>query len=118
MRIKNLKYFKHKELKYKNKSCVCRQDHWHHSIKEAHWCDQLELLRKAGEIKRYETQVRFELWVKRDKIAAMIVDFVVYDKDGRHIEEVKSYPTMTPEWNIKRKLFEALYPKIPYYVIK
>jgi len=91
----------------------------HDSIKEAHWCDQLELLKKAGEIKDYETQVHFDLKIKKIKIAGMRVDFLVTDKDGnKRIEEVKSWITMTPEWNIKRKLFEVLYPDIEYVVIK
>ena len=119
MRIKSMKYFKKKQLKYRNKSSCCRQNHWHPSYKEANWCDNLALLKKAGEIKDYETQVKFDLKVKGQKIAGIIVDFLITNRDGtKVVEEVKSYITMTPLWNIKRKLFEALYPKIPYNVIK
>ena len=118
MWIRNKKYFT-KQLKYKNKSCICRQNHKHDSIKEAHYCDQLEILRKAGEIKSYEIQKTFELKVKGQKICGIRPDFLVVNNYGmKEVHEVKSYITMTPTWNIKRKLFEALYPKITYIVVR
>ena len=118
MRIRNQKFF-NKRLKYGNKSQVCRQGHKHDSIKESQYCDQLELLRKSGEIKEYQTQVRFDLCVNGQKVCGIIPDFVVTENDGaQKVHEVKSYITMTDAWNIKRKLFESLFPLIEYIVIK
>jgi hypothetical protein len=47
-----------------------------------------------------------------------IVDFALFDKAGRVLEvhEVKGFADKA--WPIKRKLFEALYPNIPYRVIR
>ena len=76
-------------------------------------------MKQAGEIKSYESQVRFDLRVNDQKICAIVVDFLVTDSyGGLFVNEVKSQITMTAAWNIKRKLFEALYPEIPYEVIK
>jgi len=48
----------------------------------------------------------------------MRVDFVVeYSDTTKEVHEVKSNITMTPEWNIKRKLFEDNYPETKYVVI-
>ena len=118
MRVNFLKHYK-KPLKYRNKSCICRQNHQHDSIKEAHYCDQLELLKKAGEIIDYEKQVTFHMKVNDKKVCAIRVDFLVESKHGgQEVHEVKSSATMTSTWNVKRKLFEALYPHIEYIVVK
>ena len=116
MQIRNLKYYQ-KPLKYKNKSCYCRQNHWHASIKEAHYCDQLELLVKAGEILSYMPQRSYDLKVNGQKICKHIPDFTIETKTGWQVHEVKSPITMTAVWSIKRKLFEALYPEMEYIVI-
>jgi len=118
MWIRNKKYFT-KKMKYRNKSCVCRQGHMHDSIKEANYCDNLEILKKTGEIKDYEIQKTFELKVNGHKICGIRPDFVVTTNSGaKEIHEVKSYITMTPEWNIKRKLWEAIYTDMEYIVIR
>jgi exonuclease III len=119
MWVRKSKYLKRK-LKYGNKSSKCVAGHWHDSMKEARYCDTLYMLKKGGEIKDYKTQVHYDLKVKKQKICGMRVDFLVTTNSGaKEVHEVKSYPTMTPSWNIKRKLFEALYsPKIEYIVIK
>lgn len=118
MWVRNSKYYK-KPLKYRNKSCECLQKHWHDSIKESRYCDQLELLRKAKEIHSYEIQKTFELKVNGQKVCGIRPDFLVFTNSGAlEVHEVKSYITMTSTWNVKRKLFEALYPEITYIVIK
>lgn len=105
--------------KYRNKSCTCRQGHHHDSIKEGDYCNILELLRQSGDIKKYDIQKTFDLCIDGKKICAIRPDFLVMTRTGGlEVHEVKSYITMTPEWNIKRKMFEALYPDITYIVIK
>jgi len=89
------------------------------SKKEAAYGSDLELLKKAKEIKDYKRQVRYDLYGKNgSRICYMKVDFEVELPDGDiEVHEVKSNITMTPEWNIKRKLFEDNYPEVKYIVI-
>jgi hypothetical protein len=102
--------------KYNNISCKCHQSHIHDSRLEADYCDQLALLQKAKEIKGYESQVSFDLVVKGSKICGHRVDFLVTtNANKKEVHETKGYST--PSWNIKRKLFEALFPKIDYIVV-
>jgi hypothetical protein len=103
--------------KYGNRSTYCRQGHYHPSIFEAEYCDHLAFLIKAGEIKSYVNQVRIPLGVNGVKICDHIVDFEVTTNDDKvEIHETKGYET--PEWRIKYKLFVAIFPDIPYHVIK
>lgn len=103
--------------KYKSKSSKCLQGHYHPSKLEAGYCDMLETLKKNGDIKDYVGQKKFDFMVNDKKICAHIVDFYVQDNSGEWaVHECKGYEH--PTWNIKRKLFEALYPHIEYIVIK
>ena len=102
--------------KYRNTWKKCHQGHNHPSKLEADFCDQLALLVRANEIKSYETQVSFDLAVKKQVVCRHIVDFVVTNNDGsREILETKGF--VTPVYRIKRKLFGILYPKWKYEVI-
>lgn len=70
---------------------------------------------KQGKIKEVQEQKRFDFYVNGKKICAHYVDFVVTLCDNRiKAVETKGFPT--PVWAIKKKLFEALYPEIPYLV--
>ena len=103
--------------KYRAKSSKCNQGHYHPSKLEAGYCDQLEMLKKNGDIKDYESQKRIDLIVNDKKICTHIVDFYVQDKYGEwSFHECKGYAM--PVWNLKRKLTEALFPEIEYIVIK
>lgn len=103
--------------KYHAKSSKCLQGHYHPSKIEAGYCDLLAANKRGGTIKDYESQVRFDFVVNGQKICSHIVDFVVEMPDGeKQVHECKGYEH--PLWNIKRKLFEALYPDIEYIVIK
>lgn len=76
---------------------------------------RLELLEKEGEIKNLRRQVKFELSPKYinglgENVRSIdyIADFVYEDKNGKVIiEDTKGY--RTPEYKLKRKLFERLY---------
>jgi len=113
-----IQYFKRN--KYSNKRCRCNQDHFHDSIGEAAYCNLLGILKKGGQIKDYETQKTFDLKVNGTTICRHRVDFLVTNNNGN--VEVREYKggriTETAVWNIKRKLFEACYPDIPYIVIR
>lgn len=115
MKIKNTVIFNYN--KYHNKSCKCSQNHLHDSRGEARYCDELELQRRAGEIQVFEIQKNIALIVNGKKICTHRVDFWVINKDGKEeIREYKGYATSV--WDIKRKLFKALFPEIPYIVVK
>lgn len=104
-----------------------------HSKKEAQYYGQLKIERRAGLIKSFERQVSFDLFgaephdiSKMDargcvrtgrKVCAHIVDFLVTLPDGsKEVREVKGFATDV--WDLKRKLFEANYPELPYKVIR
>jgi len=106
-----------KRNKYNAKSCKCNQGHLHDSRGEAGYCNQLALLKKAGEILDYSIQRTFHLEVNGKTVCQHRVDFWVEGPGGNfEVHEFKGFATR--EWNLKRKLFEALYPDIPYYVVK
>ena len=103
--------------KYKNVTCKCQQGHIHDSRAEATYCNQLNILKRAGEIKDYEIQKTYRLNVNGKHITNHRVDFgVVLPDDKIEIHEYKGYETDV--WRIKKKLFEACYPDIPYVVVK
>ncbi|MCG3177023.1 MAG: hypothetical protein MOGMAGMI_01987 [Candidatus Omnitrophica bacterium] len=104
-----------KRPKYSNRSSSCWLSHRHDSILEADYCNQLNLLKRAGEVKEYAIQVRLDLVVNGKKICAHYVDFLVTYPDGhQEFHETKGYDTR--DWQIKRKLVEALFPETPYIV--
>jgi len=68
-----------------------------------------------GQIAEIETQVHYDLKVNGVKITGHRPDFRVTYKDGtQEIREFKGFSTEA--WLIKKALFEALYPEIPYKV--
>lgn len=107
-------YFRPK--KYGNVSCES-DGHRFDSRREKDYYGQLKIEKRAGLILGFERQVQFDLVVNDKKICAHRVDFYVSLPGGqKEVREVKGYETS--EWNIKRKLFEALYPGINYKVIR
>ena len=111
-----------RKAKYKSESCYCRQKHWHQSRAEAHRCNELAIMTRCRPklVKEYRTQVKYEMVVNGKHICNHIVDFdvvgrrAVNDNWSHWVEDVKGFGTK--EWVIKKKLFEALYPNIPYVV--
>lgn len=78
----------------------------------------LKEMAKSGRIKDLRTQVVFDLVPaleiegRREKAVRYVADFV-YFKDGKEvIEDVKSAPTKTKEFVIKRKLMAYLLNKV------
>ena len=108
--------------KYSAKSTVCFEGHRHPSKVEAGYCNNLRLLVKAKEIYCYEYERRFPLEVNGMTIGHHKPDFCVYktqkdfDLDAPEIHEIKG--AMTVDWNLRRKLFEAIYPHLEYIVIR
>ena len=111
------KFTTNRRNKYRNTSCICQRKHIHQSIGEAGYCNQLDLLERAGEIKSYKSQVVYRFKVRGKHITTHIVDFVVTTKEGKiEVHEFKGFATVL--WRVKMKLFEACYPKIPYIVVR
>jgi len=80
------------------------------SRKEAARYSELKLLQQAGAICQLETQKRFYLRVKDQKVCDYICDFFYYDKEKEEwiIEDVKSTATRTPVYRLKKKLMRAI----------
>ena len=108
--------FRYKKARLnKHRTQTCRQGHSHDSCDEAEYCNKLELLCKAGHIKEYKQQVTYDLKVNGHKICGHRVDFLVTNPDDSiEVHEFKGFATQL--WVLKKKLFEAVYPEIPYLV--
>ena len=97
-----------------------------HSKGEARYYQQLKIEKRAGLIKDFERQVSFELFAYygkpqtgrlRVEVCRHIVDFLITLSDGsQEVREFKGFATST--WDLKRKIFEANYPEIPYKVVR
>lgn len=75
---------------------------------EAGQAQELELRKRAKDIKDYETQVEFPLIVNGYKLGVYIADFVIEHNDGeKEILEAKGF--VGREFPMKWKLVEALY---------
>lgn len=95
--------------KYGAKKTVFK-DRVYHSKGEAGYAAELELRRKAGEIKEIIPQFRLALNVNGYHITNYYVDFKVTLKDGS--EELHEYKgAVTDTFRLKWKLCEALYGK-------
>jgi hypothetical protein len=104
--------------KYKNRRSVVGGIKYD-SKKEGRYAAELEIMRRAGEIREWSPKPRFTLFGQNGHaVCTHIPDFFVTLPDGsQEVHEVKSSVTMTPVWNLKRKLFEDNYPDITYRVV-
>ncbi len=84
------------------------------SQKEAGYCEGLKLLERAGEIHGLELQPKFPLTVNGVKVCTYIADAAFVENNARVVIDVKSGPTKTPIYRLKRKLLLALNPGIDH----
>jgi hypothetical protein len=77
---------------------------------EADKAQQLELLKKAGKIKDFEEQKRFEIRLNGDLITTYKIDFVVYHNDGV-IEYIETKGYLDYASNLRWKMFCAKFKK-------
>ena len=83
----------------------------YHSKKEAGYAAELDLRKKASDIKGWERQIKISLDVNGYHICNYYVDFLITHMDGqKEFVEVKGFET--PEWQLKWRLFEALHETI------
>jgi hypothetical protein len=89
-----------------------------HSKAEARRYQELRLLEKAGEVKELELQPKFPLHVPVKGRANLFQQVAIYIADFRYrrgprgvlvIEDVKSEPTKTPVYRLKKRMFETQY---------
>lgn len=79
------------------------------SKREAKRYTELMLLQKIGKIYDVQTQPRFPIVVEGKLICTYVGDFA-YEMDGtRIVEDVKSAPTKTPVYRLKKKLMRAVH---------
>lgn len=93
------------------------------SKKEADYYCQLKILKRAGEIKdfglqpRYELQPTFKKNGTTHRAITYVADFVIVNNDGTtEIIDVKGVETQV--FKIKKKLFEYKYPELTLKVTK
>ncbi|MBU2025410.1 MAG: DUF1064 domain-containing protein [Patescibacteria group bacterium] len=77
---------------------------------EAGYAQELELRKKAKDIKDWEAQKRIELRVNGELITTYKIDFVVYHND-KTIEYVETKGYETYDWRLRWKLFVANFKK-------
>lgn len=101
--------------KKKNKFNAVRQTYKgksYDSKLEAGFAAELDLLKKAGEVKEWEPQKTLKCIVNGLLICRYSLDFFVTYTDGRQeYWEVKSRATKSYAWSIKWKLVNALFPE-------
>src|SRR3990167_10377246 len=107
--------------KYGNRRTECHQHHGHDSIKEATYCDQLELLSKTGEVIKYKVAPKVILQEKfRGQDGKMVraitysPDFIIYWDGGTEFVDVKGgRGTQTAAWKLKWKMLQWKYRNEP-----
>lgn len=108
--------------KYKNIKTVI-DDITFDSKKEADYYCQLKILKRAGEIKDFGLQQKYELQptFKKNgttyKAISYVADFVITNNDGTtEVIDIKGMETK--EFKIKKKLFEYKYKDLELKIIK
>ena len=84
------------------------------SQKEARQFGELQLLVRAGQIRNLERQPEFILVVGGQVICKYYADFAYFENNKRVVEDVKSQPTKTPVYRLKRRLLLALNPGLDH----
>ena len=99
--------------KFKNKPQVVDNIRFA-SIKEANRYNELKLMLKEGEIKDLECHPKISLIVNNIKCGLYIADFRYYDNAFKKVivEDVKSKATITPLYNLKKKILATYDPPI------
>ena len=93
------------------------------SKKEADYYCQLKILKRAGEIKDFGLQQKYELQPSFEKngtnyrAIAYVADFVITNLDGT-TEVIDTKGVETKDFKIKKKLFEYKYKDLELKIIK
>lgn len=81
------------------------------SSKEAHRYGELVMMQRAGLISGLERQPKFDLIVNGEKVGKYTADYRYFDHVAGHtiVEDVKSKPTMTAVYRLKKRLMKAIH---------
>jgi hypothetical protein len=109
-------WYQRQANKYGSKKTVYNQRKYDSKL-EAGVAQEIDILVRAGEVKKVEPQKTFPLYGKNGgRICNHRVDFLLEFKDGRQeVWEAKGFATEI--WRLKRTLFEDNYPEIRYVVV-
>lgn len=109
------------EHKYGAEQTMCLYGHKHDSRKEAMWCVKLHELEKEGKITLLVHEPVIVLKINNILICEHWPDFVFFDlrTNKKTILDVKGdwEGGKRPEWVLKRKMCQAIYPNIEYLVV-
>ena len=113
-------YYVERQNKYRNIKKTY-DGYTYDSMKEANYAFELDLRKKAGEIKDWERQYKLDLRANGIHICNYYVDFKVEYPDGSiQLVEIKGF--ISPVWQLKVKIMEATYlhdhPEVEYLVVK
>ncbi len=79
---------------------------------EMRYAQELDIRKKAKEIKSWERQIKIPLIVNGYVICNYTIDFIVYHPNGLK-EYVETKGWATPTWRLKWSIFQALYGNDP-----
>lgn len=82
------------------------------SAAEARRYSELVLLNKAGLIRCLELQPEYRCIVNGQIVCTYVADFRYFEGDRLVVEDVKSEPTKTALYKLKRRLVEACFPGV------
>ena len=94
--------------KYRNKR-VTLDGYRFDSQAEARRYQELRLLHQAGEIEELLVHPKFKLVVNGVLICTYTADFQYRENGEKVVEDVKSKPTITYSYKLKKKLMKAVY---------
>lgn len=89
----------------------------YHSKFEAEYAMNLDWKLKAGEILKWEPQIKLPLIVHGVKICDYIIDFFTVDKNQKE-EFIEVKGKETADWRLKYKLAKVLYPELNFVLVK
>jgi Protein of unknown function (DUF1064) len=99
-------YFVRKGNKYNNTPQLYNGNRYD-SKKESSFAQQLDLRKKAKDIKDWERQIKLDLRVLGKHVCYWTIDFKIIHNDGS-IEWLETKGFETRDYLIKRRLFEIL----------
>ncbi len=104
-------------IKQTNKYKAIKQEYkggLYHSKKEARYAQELDLRKKAHDIKSWRRQVKIPLDCNGYHITNYYIDFeITHNDDLIEFVEVKGFETEV--WKLKWKIFESIYGRNPNY---
>lgn len=95
--------------KYRNVQTVVDGIAFDSKAEARYYQDELRIRELAGDITDLQLQPRFDLAVNGETITRYTADFSFRDRTGcMHVVDVKSAPTRTRDYVIRRKLMKVL----------